>query len=1111
MTKDQTRWYKDGIFYEVRVGAFYDGNADGIGDFKGLTQKLDYLQDLGITTIWLLPFYPSPLKDDGYDIADYSKVHPSLGTVQDFEVFLDEAHKRGLRVITELVLNHTSDQHPWFQRARRAPPNSPERNFYVWSETTEKYNDARIIFKDFERSNWHWDPLAKAYYWHRFFSHQPDLNFDSPDVQKAVLDAMEFWLKMGVDGMRLDAIPYLYERQGTNCENLPETHAFLKKMREHIDSKFADRMFLAEANQWPDDAVQYFGQGDECHMAFHFPIMPRLFMGLHMEDRYPIIDILEQTPSIPENCQWAVFLRNHDELTLEMVTDEERDYMYRVYAIDPQARVNLGIRRRLAPLLGNNRRKFELMNGLLFSLPGTPIIYYGDEIGMGDNIYLGDRNGVRTPMQWSGDRNAGFSSVNPQKMYLSVIVDPEYHYETVNMEAQQNNPHSLLWWTKRLIGLRKRYKAFGRGTIEFLHPANPKVLTFIRRYEDENILVVANLSRYVQYVELDLSKFKGFHPVELFGRGQFPAIGDLPYFLTLGPHGFYWFSLEPVKKEAIPVSGQAAFIPTVEVGESWDAVFQKRFRGAVEEALPPFLLGRRWFGGKSNHIKSVRIMETVPLAFKDTKAIMNFVQVEYTDAQPELYFVPMTYCTGARMADILQNFPTAALIQVKGKKKDEKWEGIIYDAMMEADFCSRLFEIVANQNDLRGLNGSVNGIAINSFRKGHTFKNEELVPTFLKSEQSNSSVIFGEQYILKVIRRLDMGVNPDLEVCLFLTEKTSFKNAPPVVGYLEYNAPSSKEPMTVGLLQNYVRNEGDAWQYTLGELSLFFEQTATKKDIVDSLPLLSDPFSILEKELPSLVKEMIGGYLESVRLLGQRTAELHLALSSQMDDPYFAPEFFTTFTQRSYYESLRVVLQKGFSGLRKAVFLLKGNERSQAQSILANENAVFTYFEVLKKSKFDLARIRCHGDFHLGQVLYTGKDFVIIDFEGEPARSLTERKLKRPCMKDVAGMIRSFHYAANWALREHGRRGVIPPEQFQAQEKWANFWYQWISTIFLDSYLTTAKNAPFLPKDKSQNQILLKVFLIEKGFYELAYELNHRPDWVDIPLKGLTEILEGLQ
>src|SRR5580658_7033237 len=494
-------WFKSAVIYELHVKTFQDSDGDGIGDFRGLIDRLDYFTELGVTALWLLPFYPSPLKDDGYDISDYFAVNPSYGTLDDFHTFLELAHERGLRVITELVLNHTSDQNAWFQKARRAPKGSPERDLYVWSDDPRKYRDARIIFKDFETSNWTWDPLAKAYFWHRFYNHQPDLNFDNPLVHTELLRAIDFWMEMGVDGLRLDAIPYLYEREGTNCENLPETHAFIRKLRAHIDAKFADRMLLAEANQWPEDAVQYFGKGDECHMEFHFPLMPRMFMALQMEDRFPVIDILEQTPAIPENCQWAIFLRNHDELTLEMVTDEERDYMYRVYADDPRARINLGIRRRLAPLLGNNRRKIELINSLLFSLPGTPIIYYGDEIGMGDNFYLGDRNGVRTPMQWSPDRNAGFSRANPQQLYLPTIIDPEYHYESVNVENQQKKLSSPFWWMRRMLAVREKVAAFSHGTIEFFHPDNAKVLAYVRRLGDDIVLVVANLSRFVQVVE----------------------------------------------------------------------------------------------------------------------------------------------------------------------------------------------------------------------------------------------------------------------------------------------------------------------------------------------------------------------------------------------------------------------------------------------------------------------------------------------------------------------------------------------------------------------------------------------------------------------------------
>ncbi|HEX8776184.1 MAG TPA: maltose alpha-D-glucosyltransferase [Pyrinomonadaceae bacterium] len=540
---DDSLWYKDAVFYEVYVRGFYDSNADGIGDFRGLTEKLDYLQWLGIDCIWLLPMYASPLRDGGYDISDYYEMLPEYGTLEDFKTFLDAAHARGIRVIADLVINHTSDQHPWFQEARRSPT-SPKRDWYVWSDTDQKYTDARIIFTDTERSNWTWDDEAQAFYWHRFFHHQPDLNYDNEEVQRAMLDAVSFWLDLGIDGFRVDAVPYLFEREGTNCENLPETHAFLKRMRAVVEARYPNALLLAEANQWPEDVVEYFGEGDEFHMNYHFPIMPRLFMALRQEDRRPIVEILERTPPIPENCQWGMFLRNHDELTLEMVTDEERDYLYNEYAKDRRMRLNVGIRRRLAPLLDNSRRRIELLHGLLFSLPGSPFLYYGDEIGMGDNIYLGDRDGVRTPMQWSADRNAGFSRADFAQLYFPVIMDSVYGYQSVNVEAQQRYSTSLLHWMRQMIHLRKSHHVFGRGAMRFIKPENRKIFAFTRTLGEDIVLCVFNLSQFAQPVQLDLSEYRGMIPVEMLGETSFPAIGDAPYQLALAPLGFYWFHLE---------------------------------------------------------------------------------------------------------------------------------------------------------------------------------------------------------------------------------------------------------------------------------------------------------------------------------------------------------------------------------------------------------------------------------------------------------------------------------------------------------------------------------------------------------------------------------------
>ncbi|HEY9665254.1 MAG TPA: maltose alpha-D-glucosyltransferase, partial [Coleofasciculaceae cyanobacterium] len=747
MLKDDPLWFKDAVIYEVPVRAFADSNGDGIGDFRGLTEKLDYLQDLGVTALWVLPFFPSPLRDDGYDIADYTNVNPIYGTLEDFKDFLEAAHQRGIRVIIELIINHTSDQHPWFQRARRSPKGSVERDFYVWSDTPEKYQEARIIFQDFETSNWAWDPIAKAYYWHRFYSHQPDLNYDNPAVRQAVFEVLDFWLNMGVDGLRMDAVPYLYERDGTHCENLPETHAFLKQLRQHVDEKYPNRMLLAEANQWPEDAAQYYGAGDECHMNFHFPLMPRLFMSLRMEDSFPISDILQQTPPIPNNCQWAVFLRNHDELTLEMVSDEDRDYMWRVYAQDPEMRVNLGIRRRLAPLLGNDRRQIELLNALLLSMPGTPVLYYGDEIGMGDNVYVGDRNGVRTPMHWSADRNAGFSRANPHKLYLPVIVESEYHYEAVNVEAQRANPNSLWYWMKRLIATRKRFHAFGKGTFEFLHPENRKVLAFTRTYNEEHILVVANLSRFVQTVELDLSHLQGMVPVEIFGRTEFPPIGESSYFLSVGPYSFYWFTLQ-LQPSALQPSQPQTDLKSLMVSGKWQNIFsQPQSRATLESILPDYLYTCRWFGGKARKIQSTHVTEVISVPYKDTdseavaspgaSAQLVWLRVDYIQGDPETYLLLLSYAEGEQAIHISAEMPQFVVSRLQVQGKDEA--GILFNASADKNFLTFPLNAIAHQQRYKGMNGELVATATDIFQQlsGGT---TDLEPSPIKGEQSNTSI-----------------------------------------------------------------------------------------------------------------------------------------------------------------------------------------------------------------------------------------------------------------------------------------------------------------------------------------------------------------------------------
>jgi len=1020
-------------------------------------------------------------------------------------LFLRGAHRRGIRVITELVINHTSDQHPWFQRARRAPPGSRERNYYVWSETPEKYGDARVIFKDFERSNWTWDSVAKAYYWHRFYAHQPDLNFDHPDVHKAVFRFLDFWLGLGVDGLRLDAIPYLYEREGTSCENLPETHSFLKTLRAHVDSRFQNRMLLAEANQWSEDAVAYFGNGDECHMSFHFPVMPRLFMALHMENRVPIIDIMTETPPIPESCQWALFLRNHDELTLEMVTDEERDYMYRVYAHDAQARINLGIRRRLAPLLGNDRRRIELMNALLVSLPGTPVIYYGDEIGMGDNFYLGDRNGVRTPMQWSGDRNAGFARSNPQRLYLPVIVDPEYHYESINVETQQANPRSLLWWMKRLIALRKQYKAFGRGTIEFLQPSNRKVLAFIRSYEQERILVVANLSRFVQYVELDLSAYKGMVAVELFGRTPFPPIGELPYLLTLGPHAFYWFALEAGHPAAVAAAAEA-HTPQLQIKGAWETVFRGAAKNALEDALPAFLQTRRWFGGKALTIRAAKIVDTIAVPNGSAAGVIALIEVNYVQGITETYIMPVAFAAGQNATHVRQTAPHALLAEVQKSGKDVPVDGLLYDAVEDAEWCASLLEAIGRRRQFRGAAGELVATSTRAFRALRGPATTSLQASVLHGEQSNTSIVFGNRLILKLYRRLAEGVHPDLEMGRFLTDHTTFVHVAPVAGALEYRAPR-RAPMTIGVLQGFVANEGDAWHYTVDQVKHYFER-ALARTTQDPVPVPEpDLLRLTDQDPPALVAEMLGEYVEAARLLGRRTAELHIALASAADDPAFTPEPFTTLYQRALYQSLRNLAVAVFQLLRERRATLPADTVADATKVLAVEDKVLQTFRTILGHKITSQRIRCHGDYHLGQVLYTGKDFVIIDFEGEPHRALAERRHKRSALTDVAGMLRSFDYAVQTALRG-AEGGVFRAPDVPRLEPWACFWQRWVSSAFLRAYLHDTAGMPLIPQGREDLATLLNVLLLDKSIYELGYELNNRPQWVATPLRGILDLAE---
>ncbi|MFO0890495.1 MAG: maltose alpha-D-glucosyltransferase [Isosphaeraceae bacterium] len=1108
MSENLDLWYKDAIIYEVHVRAFFDSVGDGHGDFQGLTQKLDYLQDLGVTAIWLLPFYPSPLKDDGYDIADYTSINPQYGKLDDFRAFLDAAHERGLKVITELVLNHTSDQHPWFQRARRAPGGSPERDFFVWSDTPQKYEEARVIFQDFEPSNWSWDPVAKAYYWHRFYSHQPDLNFDNPAVWEAIFPLVDFWFEMGVDGMRLDAVPYLYEREGTNCENLVETHQFLKALRKHVDSRFPGRMFLAEANQWPEDAVAYFGEGDECHMAFHFPLMPRLFMGLHQEDRFPIQDILAQTPQIPENCQWCLFLRNHDELTLEMVTDEERDYMYRAYTREKDARINLGIRHRLAPLLRNDRRRIELMYALLFSLPGTPVLYYGDEIGMGDNIYLGDRDGVRTPMQWSADRNAGFSKANPQRLYLPVIIDPEYHYETVNVEAQHANSSSLLWWVRRLIAIRKSLRSFSRGTFRLLRPENTKVLAFIREFDGERVLVVANLSRFVQFVQLDLKEYAGCTPQEVLGQTRFPQITEQPYLLTLGPHGFLWFSIPspPSQAEALggrtEVGQQDAVSPSDRPLDGW---FQHSGQEEIERLLPAYLERNRLIPDR-HAISSCEIVRMAPIRVGEIEVWFLIVQIEPRGGMPQRLSLGLTFVPDEELGTLLLPLEKAGFARISTPRP-----GVICHALAVPACCRALLRGILNTRsrslgDAEIWSGPIPG-AVGSAPA----ELPEIPLGVSRDVHNNDTVVYGDLYTLKTFSRVELGVNPDLEIGRYLAQQSNVDGIAPVVGAIEYRRRGA-EPATLAVLHRHVPSQGTAWRYTVDQLSRYFESVAAlPRELAPPQSLPAGPGTGGDETGGLPGREWIGSFLDSANLLGRRTAEFHRAMALGTD-PAFSPEPMGKLYLRSLYQSMRNLTGRLCSMLNRMQRQVPEAARPLAERIIADEARILERFHGILDLPLPGRRIRCHGNLHLGQLLFTGKDFVIPDFEGDTTRTIGERRVKRSPLRDVASLIRSLDYAVLSVLlgvSDHKGHspGVIRPGDRPGLERWAHLWYETVSRTLVKSYVEAAGPSGFLPGTAETIRELLELFLLEQALFQIDSELNDRPDWLEIPLRGALRLL----
>ncbi|AWN38640.1 maltose alpha-D-glucosyltransferase [Methylobacterium radiodurans] len=1077
--RSDPQWYRDAIIYQIHVKSFFDSNNDGIGDFAGLTQRLDYVRDLGVTAIWLMPFYPSPLRDDGYDIADYRDINPSYGTMEDFKAFVAAAHERGLRVITELVINHTSDQHPWFQRAREAPPGSPEREFYVWSDTDEPYKDTRIIFLDTEVSNWTWDPVAKQYFWHRFYSHQPDLNFDNPAVLEAVIEVMRYWLDMGVDGLRLDAIPYLIERDGTNCENLSETHDVIKAIRAALDASYPDRMLLAEANQWPEETAQYFGDGDECHMAFHFPLMPRMYMAIAREDRHPITDIMRQTPEIPEGCQWAIFLRNHDELTLEMVTAEERDYLWSFYAAERRARINLGIRRRLAPLLENDRRKIELMKSLVLSMPGTPVLYYGDEIGMGDNIYLGDRDGVRTPMQWSPDRNGGFSRANPQKLFLPSVQDPIYGFDAINVEAQTQSQTSLLNWTRRMIAIRNNSVALGRGAIQFLYPSNRKVLAWIREFEGERILCVANLSRAPQAVQLDLSELRSAVPIELTGGTEFPAIGELPYLLTLPAYGFYWFSLSSANTGAVGPQREAPELFTLVLTGGIESLVAGRERTAFERTvIPPFLASRRWFGAKGSRIKGVQIIDCAVLKEGDGEArfLLPRITVSLQNGDRHDYFVPVGVDEG-REDETLMSYAVARVR--RGPRT-----GLLYGAAGSSDFAISLIDGMRDGREIPTEQGKLVFSKTSAFDPEIAYEAGEV--RRLSAEQSNTSIAIGSKMMLKLLRRLQPGTHPEVEVGRFLTEVAHFTNTPALLGTLEHVAEDGTRT-ALAVLQGYVLNQGDAWTVMLEGLRRDFETVVLAP----------------ESEAPQ-PEEAFSAHLRWADLLGRRTAELHRALATDSDDAAFQPETFGEDDLAVLARDARLQAERAFAGMKTVVE--RGLDRPNVVELYDRRREVESLIAALTQATPRGAnKTRIHGDYHLGQVLVSEGDLVIVDFEGEPSRPAEERRAKSTPLRDVAGMLRSFAYGAETVIREIASRFADSEGRGRSA---AVAWLGMINEAFLAGYADAVRESPAAVTDAETQDALLRLCLLIKALYEIDYEANNRPDWIEIPARGVLNILD---
>ncbi len=1074
--RNEAQWYRDAVIYQLHVKSFFDANNDGVGDFTGVMQKLDYIKDLGATAIWVMPFYPSPLRDDGYDISDYRGINPSYGVPRDFKLFVKAAHERGIRVITELVINHTSDQHPWFKRARAARPGSAARNFYVWSDTEEKYEDTRIIFLDTEKSNWTWDEEAQAFYWHRFYSHQPDLNFDNPKVIEAVLDVMRYWLDLGVDGLRLDAIPYLCEREGTNCENLDETHAVLKTIRAAVDKDYPDRMLLAEANQWPEETAQYFGDGDECHMAFHFPLMPRIYMALAQEDRHPITDIMRQTPEIPEGCQWSIFLRNHDEMTLEMVTDKERDYLWQFYAADKRARINLGIRRRLAPLLQNDRRKIELLNSLLLSMPGTPCLYYGDEIGMGDNIYLGDRDGVRTPMQWSVDRNGGFSRADPAKLFLPTIQDPIYGYLAVNVEAQLASSTSLLNWLRRMLVVRRSQRALSRGTLRFLYPKNRKVLAYLRELEDETVLCVVNVSNAPQAVELEMDEFDGNGLVELTGGTKFPRIGELPYLLTLPAYGFFWFCMDKVGEDVRSSSPYLPELFTLVASGRLEGLLSDREVAAFEQTVAPaYLKTRRWFAAKAARVSRIKIEDFAILREGARgRFVLPILSVPVGHNERQTYFMPLAVDYDREDDEVLLPYAVSRLR--RGARM-----GLLLDADASPEFANAMLHAMRRGDIIKTNHGGTIRFSPSPILAEEAPVDVDDIRR-MGAEQSNSSINLDDRMALKIYRRLQPGANPEVEIGRFLTDQAHFMNAPPTLGVVEH-VDAEGLVTAIAVLQQFVRNQGDAWTWTLNVLTR----------IMDAMAFAGD----------RSIGDTSGfdAYTPHMRRLGIRTAEMHKAMATPTNDDAFATESLTLEDVQDSARDARALADRAFRHVEALAEGGNGNAARFAARLLDRKRECYDLIDSCAVEPTGAIKTRIHGDYHLGQVLVVKDDVVIIDFEGEPSRSLAERRAKATPMRDVAGMLRSFAYAVATARRRIAQR--LPEISSRLHKELIQY-----SEIFVEAYMESVRGSTVWIDDEGTQRRLLVLHTLTKALYEIDYEAGNRPDWIDIPIEGVLSLLD---